>query len=92
MAVKNGLVAIAVEADPKQQPGKIVVIDTSGEVKGAFPGRGPARQWSALRPDGKYILSANEGEPNKQYDNDPEGSVTVVDISQGLDKAKVTQV
>ncbi len=91
VAVKNGLVAIAVEADPKQEPGKIVVMDTSGDVQGVFPA-GALPDMVCFTPDGNYILSANEGEPNKQYDNDPEGSVTVVDISQGLDKAKVTQV
>ncbi len=91
VAVKNGLVAIAVEADPKQEPGKIVVTDASGNVKGAFPA-GALPDMVSFTPDGKYILSANEGEPDKTYTNDPEGSVTIVDLTQGLEKAKATTV
>jgi hypothetical protein len=43
-------------------------------------------------PDGNYILVANEGEPSDDYMTDPEGSVTVVDISAGADMGTVTQI
>ncbi len=32
-------------------------------------------------PDGKYVLAANEGEPNGYRSINPEGSVTVIDLS-----------
>src|SRR5690606_12253132 len=36
-------------------------------------------------PDGKFLLTANEGEPDPAYTSDPEGSVSVIDISSGIE-------
>ena len=83
VAVHNGIVAVAVEADPKQNPGRIVFFDTDGNVlndvaAGALP------DMVTFTPDGNYALAANEGEPSDDYTNDPEGSVTIVDLRQGI--------
>ena len=44
-------------------------------------------------PNGRYVLVANEGEPSGYClpgdSNDPEGSVSVIDISRGV--ANLTQ-
>lgn len=32
-------------------------------------------------PDGKRVLVANEGEPNSNYTNDPEGSISIINIA-----------
>ncbi|MEL7003686.1 MAG: hypothetical protein AAFN93_13270, partial [Bacteroidota bacterium] len=82
VAVKNGLLAAAIEAEDTQANGSVVVfttadLDAAPEVitAGALP------DMVTFSPDGAYILVANEGEPNDDYDNDPEGSVTVIDVN-----------
>ncbi|BAZ45776.1 alkaline phosphatase [Chondrocystis sp. NIES-4102] len=89
VAVKNGIVAAAIESDPSQDPGQVVFFDTDGNVLnqvtvGALP------DMVTFTPDGNKVLVANEGEPNEDDpSNDPEGSVSIIDISQGITQAKV---
>lgn len=94
VAVRNGLVACAVENTNPQDTGKIVFFDKDGnflkQVKaGAMP------DMITFNHAGTRVITANEGEPNATYTNDPEGSITVVDISGGiasLSQANVTQI
>jgi DNA-binding beta-propeller fold protein YncE len=79
VSVKNGKVAIAIENDDKQANGWIAVYDTSGTFIKSYPA-GALPDMVTFTPDGRYILAANEGEPSDDYTNDPEGSVTVVDL------------
>lgn len=84
VAVKNGIVAVAVENEDKQAPGKAVFFDTEGNfiasvTVGALP------DMIKFSPDGKYVLVANEGEPNDAFTNDPEGSVSIISIAGGVD-------
>lgn len=77
----NGKLAAAIESTDKQAAGKIVVFNaaTYAEEKVIMVGALP--DMVTYSPDGKYILSANEGEPNTSYTNDPEGSVSIIDIA-----------
>lgn len=91
VAAHNGLVAAAVEAESKQDPGKVVLMNAKGEVLEVFDA-GALPDMVTFSPDGKYILAANEGEPSDDYKNDPEGSLTIIDLSGGPEAIKVHQV
>ncbi|MCI4671644.1 MAG: choice-of-anchor I family protein [Bacteroidia bacterium] len=86
----SGNVAMAIEG-MDQMPGKIVVLDTAGALIAEYAA-GVLPDMVTFTPDGNYIISANEGEPNDDYDVDPEGSITVVDISGGAATGVVSQI
>lgn len=78
--------AVAIEADTKQDTGYIAFYNVDGTYVSAVPA-GALPDKVGFSPDGKYVVSANEGEPNSDYSNDPEGSITVIDVSGGFDIA-----
>jgi hypothetical protein len=85
---RNGLVACAIENANPQANGSVVFFDQDGVFQkqvtvGALP------DMITFSPDGRYALTANEGEPKADYTVDPEGSVSVIDISAGV--ANLTQ-
>lgn len=94
VAAANGLVAAAIEASDPQADGQVVILDTDGkELASVTVGAMP--DMVTFTPDGKYILTANEGEPNDAYTNDPAGTVSIIDISGGagsLSQANVKTV
>ncbi|HRO35555.1 choice-of-anchor I family protein [Thauera sp.] len=81
VAVHNGLVAVAIQASPKTDKGRVALyraadLSLLGSVEvGALP------DMLTFTPDGKTVLVANEGEPNDDYSIDPEGSISVIDVS-----------
>jgi DNA-binding beta-propeller fold protein YncE len=86
--VRNGVAAVAVEANVKTDPGKAVFFDVNGNflnqvTVGALP------DMLTYTPDGTKLLVANEGEPNDDYTIDPIGSVSIVNISRGVQNATV---
>ncbi len=86
VACKNGIVAVAVQANPKTDNGSVVLLDTNGTlIKKVAAGALP--DMVIFTPDGKYVMTANEGEPNDAYTIDPEGSVTIVDLTSGAANA-----
>jgi DNA-binding beta-propeller fold protein YncE len=80
VAVSNGQLAVAVEADPAQHPGLIVFFATDNlhELRQVSVGALP--DMVTFSPDGRYALSANEGEPSDEYDADPLGTVSIIDL------------
>ncbi|KPM01177.1 choice-of-anchor I family protein [Vibrio splendidus] len=92
VSTHQGLVAVAIENADKQQNGIIALYrsDTLDLITTYTAGALP--DMVSFSKDGRYIASANEGEPNADYSIDPEGSVTLVDLTNGPLQAKVTQI
>lgn len=88
VAVKNGIVAVASPNSNEQLDGSVVFFDTNGVfIKQVTVGALP--DMIVFTPDGTKILTANEGQPNDSYSVDPEGSISIIDISGGV--AALTQ-
>ena len=90
VAVSNGILAAAIESDPATDPGSVVFFDSDGNVLnqvtvGALPDQ------LIFTPDGTKVLVANEGEADEDDpDINPPGSVSIVDIADGVANASVT--
>lgn len=78
--VKNGLLAAAIESNPKTNPGKVVVWNTSDLSEIAVIPVGSLPDMVAFSNDGRFIVSANEGEPNEDYTVDPIGSISIIRV------------
>ena len=83
VAVYGNTLAVAVEADTKQDNGYIAFYATDGNYLSAVE-VGALPDMVGFTPDGNYVLAANEGEPNGDYSVDPEGSISVIDVSGGF--------
>lgn len=85
VATHDGLVALAVEANPKTSPGKVAFYDARTLTRLAVVPVGALPDMLVFTPDGKQVLTANEGEPNSYgaADSvDPEGSVSIVTVNR----------
>jgi hypothetical protein len=92
VAIHDGLGAAAIQNADGSAPGLILFFDAaSGEVLNTIEA-GVLPDMVTFTPDGSKVLSANEGEPLSDYSVDPEGSVTVVDLSNGVENASATQI
>lgn len=86
--VHDGVVAVAVQNAVKTDRGMAVFFDADGNFLSAVE-VGALPDMITFTPGGKRVLVANEAEPNDEYTVDPEGSVTIIDISGGV--ANLTQ-
>ena len=90
----DSIVALAIENSNPQLNGSVVFLDYNGNflsqvTVGAMP------DMITFNKNHTKILTANEGEPNAGYTVDPEGSVSVIDLTPGianLTNANVTTI
>ena len=78
--VSDGKLAAAVEGFTKTDNGKIVIFSTSDYTEIAQVTVGALPDMVTYSPDGKYILSANEGEPSADYSVDPVGTISIISV------------
>lgn len=90
----DSIIACAIEAVPAQNNGKVVFFDYNGNYinqveVGAMP------DMITFNRNYTKLLTANEGEPDATYANDPVGSVSIIDLTPGysaLTNSNVTNV
>ncbi|MBL4895220.1 MAG: choice-of-anchor I family protein [Emcibacter sp.] len=79
VATYGKLIAVAVHNPALDgRPGKIILFSNNHKRIADFPA-GFLPDMVSFSPDGKYLLVANEGEPDKN--SDPEGSLTLIIIN-----------
>ncbi|MCK7590570.1 choice-of-anchor I family protein [Subsaxibacter sp. CAU 1640] len=87
VTVKDGFVAVSVSNGPTAD-GVVVFMDINGaNISSVTVGNLP--DMLTFTPDGTKILVANEGQPNADYSIDPEGTISVIDVTAGF--GNVTQ-
>lgn len=91
VAVNNGLVVLAIENTDPQANGSIVFMDINGGFVNSVPA-GPMPDMVTFNKDFTKVLAANEGEPNADYTVDPEGSISIVDLSAGIANLSASDV
>ena len=85
VAIHGNLMAVAVANAVRTDNGHAVFFDLRGLTR---PGSSPRVEVGALpdmitfTEDGKYVLTANEGEPNPGYTIDPPGTVSIIEVEQ----------
>ena len=86
VATSDGLLAVAVESADKVSPGWVAFFRTRGAVRPLAAVRvGVQPDMVVFTPDGRRVVSADEGEPADDFSADPEGSVTVIGVRGALE-------
>jgi len=82
VSVFDGKLAVALESTVnKQGNGKVVVFNTSDYTLIKQVTVGALPDMVTFSPDGKYIMTANEGEPSTDYLLDPNGTISIIDTA-----------
>ena len=84
VAVHNGVVALAIQAEPKTANGTVAFVKASDLTTLSTVTVGALPDMVTFSPDGRYVLTANEGEPDSYgqvVSVDPEGSISVINVA-----------
>ncbi len=78
--IKNGILAVAVRRLVKTERGSVVFFDADGQRIGRALQVGTMPISLKFTPSGERVVVANAGEADNQYIEDPEGSITIIDL------------
>ncbi len=95
VAVNGNLVAIAIANNDETGNGFVAFSDTLGNETPVIVEVGVLPDMLTFTPDGTKLLVANEGQPNGDYTIDPEGTISIIDVTGGLsaiDQSDVTSI
>lgn len=81
VAVQGGIIALAIEAANKTDNGYVGFYRTSDLALISHISVGALPDMLVFTPDGSKVLVANEGEPSDDYQVDPEGSISIIDLT-----------
>lgn len=79
--VRGGVVAVAVEGVVRTDNGRVAFYQASNLQLLSSVEVGPVPDMLAFSPNGRLVVVANEGEPSPTYAIDPEGSVSIIDVT-----------
>ncbi|MAI75366.1 MAG: alkaline phosphatase [SAR116 cluster bacterium] len=91
VAVHKNLIAASIKEKNADAPGNVQIFNNNGKKLAEYK-TGALPDNIAFSPDGRYLLTANEGEPSDDYKIDPEGSFTLIDLTNGTQNATVKQI
>ncbi len=83
VAVRNGLIAVASPDTLETNPGKVVFFNINGNYIGSVQ-VGSLPDMITFTPNGQKLLVANEGQPSDDYSIDPQGSVSIIDVTDTI--------
>ena len=92
VSVSSGTVAVAVAAAVPTDAGAVAFFDTATLAPKGSAAAGALPDMVTFTPDGRFVLVANEGEPNEDYTVDPEGTVTIIDVQNGFEDPVIKTV
>ena len=87
----KGAVAVALQDADYTAPGRVALFGADGSISAVYT-TGVQPDMVTFSEDGRYILTADEGEPREGYGEgiaDPAGSVTVIDTQAEENAARV---
>ena len=91
VAVYKNLIAASIKEKIVDAPVNVQIFNDNGKKLAEYK-TGALPDNIAFSPDGRYLLTANEGEPSDDYKIDPEGSFTLIDLTNGTQNATVKQI